>query len=76
MWAVAQVEWTVIGGEQVETLLSNLLYNEHNAAVRVRPSRRDLGIDVLVPVRVESEQMIPSRAVVSIHLPSTEVRHA
>ena len=47
---MTQVEWTVIEGGPAETVLSNLLYNEHNTAVRVRPSRGDLGIDVLVPV--------------------------
>jgi hypothetical protein len=48
--AVAPVEWTMISGEQAETLLSNLIYNEHPTAVRVRPSQGDLGIDVLIPV--------------------------
>jgi hypothetical protein len=41
---VAPVEWTVISGEQAETVLANLTYNEHPAAVRVSPSQGDYGI--------------------------------
>jgi hypothetical protein len=47
---VAPVEWTVISGEQAETLLANLTYNEHPTTQRVRPSQGDYGIDLLIPV--------------------------
>ena len=46
---MAQVEWTELEGEQVETLLAVLLYNHFPEATRVRPSQGDYGIDVLVP---------------------------
>jgi hypothetical protein len=43
------VEWAALSGEDVEAVVSNLLYNEHPRAVRIRPSQGDFGIDVLVP---------------------------
>jgi hypothetical protein len=47
---VTQVPWSTLGGEQAEALLANLLYSEHpKRATRVRPSRGDYGIDVVVP---------------------------
>jgi hypothetical protein len=47
---VPQVPWSELGGDQAETLISNLLYSEHpKTATRVRPSRGDYGIDVVVP---------------------------
>jgi hypothetical protein len=52
---MAPVEWTVISGELAESVLSNLLYNEHTNAVRIRPSQGDLGIDVLVPLDAAGE---------------------
>lgn len=52
---MAPVAWTVLGGDLAETVLSNLLYNEHTNAVRIRPSQGDLGIDVLVPVDATGE---------------------
>jgi hypothetical protein len=52
---MAPVEWTVLEGGPAETVLSNLLYSEQNDAVRVRPSRGDRGIDVLVPVDTSGE---------------------
>lgn len=47
--AVARVEWAALSGDEVEAVLSNLLYNDNPRAVRVRPSQGDYGIDVLVP---------------------------
>jgi len=52
---VVQVEWTELVGEQAETLLAVLLYNKYPEATRVRPSRGDYGIDVLVPSTSASE---------------------
>ena len=46
---VAQVEWSELVGEQAETLLAVLLYNEYPDATRVRPSQGDFGIDVVKP---------------------------
>ncbi|MCQ2000559.1 hypothetical protein [Arthrobacter zhaoxinii] len=46
---MARVEWAALGGDEVEAVLSNLLYNDNPRAVRVRPSQGDYGIDVLVP---------------------------
>jgi hypothetical protein len=44
-----QVEWSELDPGQAETLLAVLLYSEHPKATRVRTSRGDYGIDVLVP---------------------------
>jgi hypothetical protein len=46
---LTRVEWTRLSGDDAETLLSVLLYSKHPRAVRVRPSRGDGGVDVLVP---------------------------
>lgn len=46
---MSQIPWSELVGEQTETLLAVLLYNEYPEATRVRPSRGDWGIDVLVP---------------------------
>lgn len=46
---MARVEWAALSGDEVEAVLSNLLYNDNPRAVRVRPSQGDYGIDVLVP---------------------------
>jgi hypothetical protein len=43
------VEWTELEGGEAETVLANLLYSEQPLATRVRPSRGDFGLDVLVP---------------------------
>ena len=44
-----RVEWSELGGDEAETVLANLVYNKHPLATRVRPSRGDWGIDLLVP---------------------------
>ncbi|MEU4024952.1 hypothetical protein [Streptomyces anulatus] len=46
---MARVEWAALGGDEVEAVISNLLYNEYPRAARIRPSQGDFGIDVLVP---------------------------
>lgn len=46
---MARVEWSALSGDEVEAVVSNLLYHEHPRAVRVRPAQGDYGIDVLVP---------------------------
>ena len=46
---MAIVEWTRLSGDQVEELVAILLCRKHPAAVRVRPSAGDGGIDLLVP---------------------------
>jgi hypothetical protein len=46
---VTQVEWSELEPPQAETLLAVLLYSQYPRATRVRPSRGDFGIDVLVP---------------------------
>ncbi|WP_280438941.1 hypothetical protein [Nocardia cyriacigeorgica] len=43
------VPWSTLAGEVVETVVSNLLYNEYPRATRIRPSQGDYGIDVMVP---------------------------
>jgi hypothetical protein len=49
---MARVEWPVLEGDQVETLLSNLIYNMDGRSTRVRPSQGgDYGIDVIRPAR-------------------------
>lgn len=46
---MSRVPWTVLGGGEVETLLSNLIYNFSGQSLRIRPSRGDYGIDVIIP---------------------------
>lgn len=53
---MGRVEWSALGGEEVETLLSNLMYNRHERAQRVRPAQGDFGIDILLPVSDGPEQ--------------------
>lgn len=43
------VEWTRLSGDQVEELVGTLLCRKYPAAVRIRPSTGDGGIDLLVP---------------------------
>ena len=47
--AMTLVEWTALGGDQVETLLANLIYNHEGRALRVRPSQGDYGLDIIIP---------------------------
>jgi hypothetical protein len=46
---MARIEWVALGGNEVETVVSMLIFNEHPRALRIRPSQGDFGIDVLVP---------------------------
>ncbi|UKJ64855.1 hypothetical protein H1Q78_05575 [Cellulosimicrobium cellulans] len=46
---MARIEWAALGGGEVETVVSMLIFNEHPRASRIRPSQGDFGIDVLVP---------------------------
>jgi|GEM_PF-2965470 hypothetical protein len=36
---MARVEWAALSGDEVETVLSNLLYNTNERALRIRPSQ-------------------------------------
>lgn len=49
MVPVTRVEWSVLEGGQVETVLSNLIYNLDGRSIRIRPSQGDFGIDVIRP---------------------------
>lgn len=46
---MARIEWAALSGDEVETVVSMLIFNEHPSATRIRPSQGDFGIDVLVP---------------------------
>ena len=46
---MGRVEWAALSGDEVEAVVSNLLYNDNPKALRVRPSQGDYGIDVLAP---------------------------
>lgn len=46
---MARIEWAALGGDEVETVVSMLMFNEYPRANRIRPSRGDFGIDVIVP---------------------------
>jgi hypothetical protein len=45
---MARIEWTRHSGEDVETVVAILLCREFTNAVRIKPSRGDGGIDILV----------------------------
>lgn len=46
---MTRVEWAALGGDEVETVVSMLIFNEHPRATRIRPSQGDYGIDLLTP---------------------------
>ncbi|MFJ2834605.1 hypothetical protein ACIO52_04515 [Nocardia sp. NPDC087230] len=46
---MARVPWAALSGDEVEAVVSILLYNEYPRAQRIRPSQGDFGIDVIVP---------------------------
>lgn len=46
---MARIAWAALGGNEVETVVSMLIFNKHPRASRIRPSQGDFGIDVLVP---------------------------
>jgi hypothetical protein len=52
---VGRVEWGALEGNEVETVLANLIYNDNSRAVRVRPGQGDFGIDILIPSTEEPE---------------------
>ena len=45
---MGRVEWLALGGDEVETLLANLIYNHDGRAIRIRPSQGDYGIDIII----------------------------
>ena len=47
---MSRVEWSAISGDEVETVVSNLMYNWNDRSQRIRPTQGDFGIDVLIPV--------------------------
>lgn len=47
---MSRVEWSAISGDEVEAVVSNLIYNWNNRSQRIRPTQGDFGIDVLIPV--------------------------
>lgn len=51
---MTRVEWLALGGDEVETLLANLIYNHDGRAVRIRPSQGDYGIDIVIPAAADA----------------------
>ena len=47
--SMGRVEWSALSGDEVETVLANLIYNEDGRAIRIRPSQGDYGIDIIMP---------------------------
>ena len=56
MVSVGRVEWLALGGDEVETLLANLIYNHDGRAIRIRPSQGDYGIDIIIPAAAKPEK--------------------
>ncbi|GAA2079255.1 hypothetical protein IDH50_01945 [Aeromicrobium tamlense] len=52
---MGRIEWAALGGDEVETVLANLLYNANSRSIRVRPAQGDYGIDVLVPAGADAK---------------------
>ncbi|MFC1421300.1 hypothetical protein [Streptacidiphilus cavernicola] len=46
---MTRVEWTRLSGDDVEEVVAIMVSRRHPQAVRIRPSRGDGGIDLLVP---------------------------
>jgi hypothetical protein len=53
---MARVEWSALSGDEVETILSNLLYNRDGRMLRIRPDQGDYGIDVVVPSEADPKK--------------------
>ena len=51
-----RTEWLALGGDEVETLLANLIYNHDGRAIRIRPSQGDYGIDIIIPAAAKPEK--------------------
>ncbi|MCO1593831.1 hypothetical protein M8C17_01475 [Micromonospora sp. RHAY321] len=51
---MARVEWSALSGDEVETVLSNLMYNRDERTLRIRPSQGDFGIDLIVPANTDA----------------------
>ncbi|MFE0455369.1 hypothetical protein ACFW2D_29710 [Streptomyces sp. NPDC058914] len=47
---MGRVEWTRLSGDDVEEVVAILVSREHPRVERIRPSRGDGGIDILLPV--------------------------
>ncbi len=56
MVLMARVEWSALGGDEVESLLANLIYNYDGRAIRIRPSQGDYGIDIVIPTTADPEK--------------------
>lgn len=52
---MARVEWTRVAADDVEHVVAIMVLREHPSGQRIRPSRGDGGIDVLVPTDQSSE---------------------
>ena len=44
---VTRVEWTLLGGEEVEAVVAMFVNREHVDSVRITPSKGDGGVDIL-----------------------------
>jgi hypothetical protein len=56
MVSMGRVEWLALGGDEVETQLANLIYNDDGRAIRIRPSQGDYGIDIIIPTAANPEK--------------------
>jgi hypothetical protein len=56
MVSMGRVEWLALGGDEVETLLANLIYNHDGRAIRIRPFQGDYGIDIIIPAASNPEK--------------------
>lgn len=48
---MGRVAWTRLSGDEVEEVVAILLSREHPSAERIRPSKGDGGIDILLPLQ-------------------------
>jgi hypothetical protein len=53
---MGRIEWLALGGDEVETLLANLIYNHDGRAIRISPSQGDNGIDIIIPAASNPEK--------------------
>jgi hypothetical protein len=56
MVSMGRIEWLALSGDEVETLLANLIYNRDGRAIRIRPAQGDYGIDIVIPTRADPEK--------------------
>ena len=71
---MARVEWTRLSGEEVEELVAVLLCRENPNTTRIRPSRGDGGMDLMIPASENSFEVYQVKKFASNLAPSQKAQ--